>query len=127
MKNIKCIYGKLYPHQKPVQSEWDNLAGKLKDTEARISLLECQSLSLYEDFADDRITKDNYIAEKAKNSADLEKVQSCAAELERQINSLDSCASKSAIDESLLQIILKATELSDEVLSLTERIIVFYP
>ena len=55
----------------------------------------------------------------------MEKAQTCIAELENKIRTLDSRMSEAAADEPLLLRIIKATEASDEVLSLVERINVF--
>ena len=111
--------------QKPGQPERDTLIYKIKKVKGHIALLENRNVSLYEDFADGGIDKDFYITAKAKNSAEVEKAQTCISELENEIRALDSRMSDAAVDEPLLLRIIKATKASDEILSLVERINVF--
>jgi hypothetical protein len=106
-------------------AELDKASAKLKKAKALITLLEQRNLSLYEDFADGKADKDGYIAAKAKNSVELEMARNCTYELESQLRALEDKAAEPSMDESVLHRIMKADEISDEVLSLVDSITVF--
>lgn len=96
---------------------------ELKKLYAHIALLEHRGISLYEDFACGKLDEESYLAFKAASNTELENAKKRIDELHCQC--ADSGASDSAANESLLQRALTATEITGEVFSLIEQIIVF--
>ena len=97
---------------------------ELNQAAARIALFERRGVSLYEDFAESRIDRDAYIAAKAACSEELTGLIERAADLRTRLDNIPA-APKPSGDEPLLRRILDAVDVTDEVLSLVERVIVY--
>lgn len=91
---------------------------------AQITRLERQSISLYEDYADGKIDRDMYLSAKAKDQAEVANMESQLSELHEHISS-NSIVDSGASDESLLKRILRADEITTEILALIQRIAVY--
>ena len=130
LATIKIEAGKVYdkyrkrklaaPHAK---SEDAVLAEKDQLT-SQIAFIEWRSVSLYEDFVDGKIDREQYVAAKNRYAAEFSTAQVRISELDAQLESFVESA-KSADDEPLLQRVLSAEDLTDEILALVERITVF--
>ena len=93
---------------------------------AQTGLLERRSISLYEDFADGKIDKDVYLTAKGTCSVELSSIEARMNELNTRLEVL---VEKLEIpsNEPLLQRVLEAVELTDEVLSLVDCVVVYDP
>jgi len=108
--------------QHPKESTNGMLVAELKKSAGQIAKLEREGLALYEQFADDQITKDAYLELKVENATNLEKVKSRTNELTRHLSATSECAEHQALDESILQRIINASDMTDEILSLISKI-----
>jgi len=134
-ENQKCQHqhrnNQKHQHQKRTNandpSERDVISSKLKKLAANATLLEQHGISLYEEFADGKVDRDAYVAAKTMNSIDLEAIQSRIAELGQRFSEIDANnnAQPSIADESILHRVLITTEVTTEVMSLVDRIIVY--
>ena len=97
---------------------------ELNQTTARIALLERRGIALYEDFADGRIDKNTYMEAKAVCSTELAGLEERGANLKARIADA-SAVPQPSHDESLLQLVLEATDVTDEVLSLVDCVTVY--
>jgi hypothetical protein len=107
-------------------SDKDAIFEERKRVTAHIGFLERRSVSLYEDFADGKLGKNDYLAAKAACADELSGAEARIAELTVMLDSFAEKAEPSG-DEPLLWRILNSDELTDELLSLVERIIVYDP
>ena len=99
---------------------------ELKKLSAQIVLLEQRGITLYEDFADQKIDKGSYLAAITANDEELSRVQIRVDGLNGQLVAITiGRAAKSAEDESVLQRVQNADAVTGEVLSLIDRIFVF--
>jgi len=103
----------------------DIVADELKNLSAHIALLERRGISLYEDFADGKLDKDAYLSAKASSNTELENAKIRLEELHFQSVAVVADSGNSTADEPLLERVLNATDITDDVLSLIEQIIVF--
>jgi len=111
----------------PAKYERESVSSELKKLTANATLLEQCSMSLYEEFAEGKIDRDAYVTAKAKNGTDLEAVQRRIAELDQRLAEIKatSTARSNIADESVLYRVLAATEVTADVMSLVDRIIVY--
>jgi len=93
---------------------------------AHISLLERRSVMLYEDYADGKLGRDEYLAEKTACLEDIAAAEARSAELNRRLAAA-SKASNTPNDEPVLRQMLDAVDVTDEMLDLIERIVMFDP
>ena len=103
----------------------DIVVDELKKLSAHIALLERRGISLYEDFADGKLDKDAYLSAKASSNTELENAKIRLEELHFQSVAVVADSGNSTADEPLLERVLNATDITDDVLSLIEQIIVF--
>ena len=129
-------YKKLYDNQSqgytqiygsPAKYEKEYISSEFKKLTANVTLLEQRSMSLYEEFAEGKVDKDAYVTAKAKNSTDLEAAQNRIAELNQRLAEIEatSTAQSNIANDSVLHRVLAATEVTAEVMSLVDRIIVY--
>jgi len=107
-------------------SDRDALFADLKRLTAQISFLERRVVDLYEDFTDGKLDKDGFLTAKAACVAELSGAKTRAAELNTR---LDCSAEKAEFSrgEPLLQCVLDADNITDEVLSLVDCVMVYAP
>lgn len=108
-------------------SERERISSEIKKLTGCIALLEQRNLVLYEAFAEGKVAKDAYLAEKTENNAKLEELQIRIDDLNERLADVKGSATvqPSTDDESLLHRILTTTEATGEVMSLVDRIVVF--
>jgi len=113
--------------QKSGASESDAISAELKRLNAKIALLEQRGLALYEEFAEGKVDRQVYVAAKIANSEDLETTQNRIAELNQHLSAIeaDNTAQPSIVNESILHRVLTVTEVTEEVLSLLDRMIIY--
>lgn len=97
-------------------NEAKKLASQCEQTRRRI-------FALYEDYADSKISMDEYSALKAKWSKDIEQAEARIAELNRRLDSGDK--REQADDIPLLRRILDAGDVTKEMAGLIDRIVVY--
>ena len=97
---------------------------EMKQLSARIANLERRGFVLYENFALGKLGKDEYIAEKDANRTELSNVETRSAELTSQLNEFAEPI-EAPNDEPLLRRVLEADDISEEVLSLVDCIVVY--
>jgi len=98
---------------------------EIKKLEMQVGLLEHQAVLLFENFADGKIDKDIYISSKEANRVELENTNIHIESLNAQFVAFEVEAEIEKADEPILQGILCANDVTEEVLSLIERVIVF--
>lgn len=92
---------------------------------AQITHLERRGMSLYEDYAEGRLDKDVYLAAKAKDQADASAATIRLTELRaREAAAGIAAGGNPADDDSLLDRVLTATDVTDEIMALVESITV---
>lgn len=91
---------------------------------AHTARLERQGIALYEEFADGRLDRDTYLAAKAGCAIELVRAESRLAELNAMLVIQDT-GSAIPKDEAILQRVLAADDVTDEILALIERIVVY--
>jgi hypothetical protein len=108
-------------------SERESLLSEVKKLTTSVSLLEKQNLALYEKFVEGRVSKDAYVSAKAENIANMESMQTQIAGLNQKLTALEctEVLQHRNKDESALQRILTATEVTGEVLALLDRMIIY--
>jgi len=113
--------------QKHGSSEKDSISSELKKLTASVAILESRSITLYEEFADGKIDKETYVAAKTASSNNLEELQTRITQLNQRITEIEinTLVFGSTADEPILRRVSAATEVTGEVLSLLDRIIVF--
>jgi DNA invertase Pin-like site-specific DNA recombinase len=97
---------------------------EIKQAATRIALLERHGISLYEDFADEKIDRDTYLSAKAACAAELNGLRERADNLRTRLASIPE-TQKPSNSEPLLQRILDARDVTDEVLSLVECVTIY--
>jgi DNA invertase Pin-like site-specific DNA recombinase len=100
---------------------------ELKRLSAQSTLLERRNISLYEDFAEGKITREEYLNAKNACAGEVAKAEARTAELNAR---LIECADENEevpADVPLLRRIVDAEDVTGEVLSLVERIVVYDP
>lgn len=103
----------------------DAINAELKKLSVRIALLERRSIALYEDFADGKIDKDDYLEAMTTNGDELQKTQIHIDELNSQLAAVKGIkAINDVADELGLQRVLNADIVNDEVLALIDRILI---
>ncbi|MCL2053345.1 MAG: recombinase family protein [Oscillospiraceae bacterium] len=107
-------------------SEKEMVLSEYKGLLSRISQLERCKTALYEKFADDKLEKDRYIKAKADLSKELSDAQARLADLNSRLQGFEGQMVEYD-NEPLLQSILVAEELTDEMLFPVERIVVYAP
>jgi len=132
LATIKTEAGKLIDFHKQKRlskfnsSKHTSIMAELKKLLTRISLIERRGFEIYEGFADGKICKESYLADKAQNNSELTEAKARIEKLEQQLATLTtSRKSESIINEPILQRLLNSTELTDEAVSLVEKITVF--
>ena len=125
--NLQKRQQKQAQSQKHGSSEKDAISSELKRLTANIALLEQRGLVLYEEFAEGKVDREVYVAAKAANGSKLEAAQNRIAELSQHLSVIeaDNVAQPSIADESILHRVLIATEVTEEVLSLLDRMIIY--
>ena len=108
-------------------SEGTAIFSELKKLNGNIALLEGRNIALYESFAESKVDRAAYVAEKTENSAKLEVLQSRVAELNQRLAEIERTTTPHPTDmgKPLLHRILASTEATAEILSLVDRITVF--
>ena len=126
-KALALQFGKRLQLQKHGSSEKDSTSAELKTLTAKVPILENRSITLYEEFADGKIDKETYVANKIANNKILEEMQDRIIKLTEQLAEIGNNTSvfESTEDEPILQRVLNATEMTSEVMSLIDRIIVY--
>lgn len=102
----------------------ETIETELKQIKARLELLDRRGFSLYEDFAEGRIDKDSFRSAQdssSKEQADLEKR---TAALMAQLSNITDTPEPSG-DEPRLERVLKADDLTDEMLALVDCVVVY--
>ena len=106
----------------------DSDAAELKRLEARRSSLERRGISLYEDYADGRLDKQAYLAEKTEYAEELAKVNKQCDALRDLLHTKPAATDETAkVEESFLERFMTASEVTDEMLSLIDCVIVHDP
>lgn len=107
-------------------SSRENLLSERSRLTTQLRLLDRRCIRLYEEFADGKLGREDYLSEKAALANELAGVGARIAVLtERLDQSADAVPIQD--DEPLLLRVLKATDVTEEVLSLIERITVYDP
>lgn len=92
----------------------------------QISHLEQRGMSLYEDYAEGRLDRDAYLAVKAKDQAEASAATTRLEELRERLAAVNPLAStKDSDDDSLLNRVLLADDVTAEIMTLVEGISVF--
>jgi hypothetical protein len=104
-----------------------NILAELKRLSINFALLEQRSIALYEEFAEGKIGRDAYVSAKASNSADMTSAQNRIDEMNRNLAAIEEAAALRPIiaDESVLCRILTTNVVTDEVMALLDRIVVY--
>ena len=96
----------------------------VKRLNAQVVILDRRSLSLYDDFAEGKIDREGYLIAKEACENELAQVNKRVGELTAQIDN-PANNRKVSSDEPLLQRVLSAESITDEILLLIERITVY--
>jgi DNA invertase Pin-like site-specific DNA recombinase len=107
-------------------SHRDALFAECNRLSAQISFLERRRVALYEDFADGSVDKDGYLKAKAAYEEELKGAKTRTVELNSLLEHLSGSREPSG-DEPILQRVLDAVEVTDEVLALVDRIVIYDP
>jgi len=112
------------------QLDTDTVNAELKKLSTGKAMLERRGITTYEELAEGKIDKDAYGAAVAANSAELVKIRARIDELNVQLAMLvnkgsDKGSTDGAKAETVLQAILNADSVTDDILSLIDRITVF--
>ena len=127
---VKMEVGKILGNRRkrkqkmPVSLGKDTLMPELKRLNAQVVMLDRRSISLYDDFAEGKIDREGYLIAKEACTSELAQANKRVEELTVQI---DSSMNNRKIpnDEPFLHRILSATEITEEILILVERITVY--
>ncbi|MDL2218503.1 recombinase family protein [Christensenellaceae bacterium OttesenSCG-928-M15] len=92
---------------------------------AQSAHLERRGMSLYEDYAEGRLDRDAYLAVKAKDQTEASAAQARLAELCERLAENPVIDLKAADDDSLLQRVLAADDVTGEIMTLVEGIKVY--
>ena len=95
---------------------------ELKQAQARVTLLERRTLTLYEDYAKRKLDRDGYILAKDNCADELSRLKERIEALIIQINSMLDLPESPGI-EPLLRRVLDAEDVTDEVLSLVDCVV----
>lgn len=114
------------PVAKHGSDESETAKAESKRLTAQISVLERRSVLLYEDFADGKIDRESYLAAKNACAMKLSAVEASIADLDSRLKK-DIGKNEMHDDEPVLRRLLEADEVTEEMLSLISRIIVFDP
>jgi len=107
-------------------SDRDSLFADLKRLTTQINFLERRMVELYEDFTDGKLDKDGFLTAIAGCAAELSDAKTRTVELNTR---LDCSAEKAkpSCGEPLLQCVLDTDNITDEVLSLADCVMVYAP
>lgn len=97
----------------------------MKTLSAQISLLEQRGISLYEDFAEGKLDRDEYLTTKSVCVEEIFKIQIRVDELSRILDTVSIQEKSFPVGEPLLRRVIEADELTSEVLALIDRIVVY--
>jgi hypothetical protein len=100
-------------------------AEELKSLSSRRSTLEQRMVSLYEDFADNRMSKETYISTKAKCADELATLEAKCAELENLISTNTAVYNPETENEPLQKRIISSKKVTEEIASLIESITIY--
>ena len=104
----------------------DESMAELKMLNTQIGSLERHGVSLYEDFVEGSLSRDDYLAAKTECATELDKANARVAELNGHLNAA-SVNNDVPCDEPLLRRVLDAGEVTGEVLTLIDRIVMYEP
>jgi len=104
---------------------WGGALAELKTLSAQISLLEQRGISLYEDFAEGKLDRDEYLTTKSVCVEEIFKIQIRVDELSRILDTVSIQEKSFPVGEPLLRRVIEADELTSEVLALIDRIVVY--
>jgi len=104
------------------------IEAELKQINAKLTHIRRRGVSLYEEFADGRLGKDDYVSAKAAISNEAAELETRAAELNaRLISLMAKMPEPQSNDEPLIKRIADAVEWTDDVLSLVDCVVVYDP
>jgi len=101
------------------------MENEIRQLSSRVTLIENRNVTLFENFTDGKITKDAYISKKEVNGAELEKINARIKWLNIQLTTVDVEQEMNNVDRPILERILQAADVTEEILSLIDHIIVF--
>jgi hypothetical protein len=99
---------------------------EMKRLAAQIARLERRSVALYEDFVSGALDRDAYLAAKAECAAELAGAESHISKLD-SVLAIRETRSAALDDEPILRRVLDAEDVTGEILSLVERIVIHDP
>ncbi len=123
------IYVELKRHDKAARKEsaaQQELFAEEKRLAAQMGLLERNEILLYEDFVDGKLSKEDYLAAKAACAAELVSVKARAGQIAARKADFAS-SNRRSDDRPVLERILNATDVNDEVLALIDCVTVYAP
>ena len=119
-----CIQRKRKQVMKNRSSDRDTLFAERKRIMMQIGVLERRFDALYEEFATGKLDKDAFAAARNKCNAEIANAETRVSELTTRLEGFVDIVALPD-NEPLLQRILDATSLTDEVLALVDRVVVF--
>ncbi|MCL2009846.1 MAG: recombinase family protein, partial [Synergistaceae bacterium] len=99
---------------------------EIKRLAAQIGFIERRSDALYEDFAVGKIARDDFLAEKAKNTEELAGTETRIEELNQRL-AIAGEEGGAPSDEALLRRVIEAADVTEEILSLIDCVIMYNP
>ncbi len=104
----------------------DTALAERRQLMAQIISLERRVDTLYEEYADGKLDKDGYIAAKAAHTQDIALANDRVAMLDARIAE-SAVPAEAPADEPLLRRVLDAEDITDEVASLIDSVVVYDP